>query len=264
MAPTPSEIVSDAIKHGRLENIPGLLPLLEAEERAASEVEKQPLIQQEKARLHTERRQRLAADVEAAIAREVTARQRVLDQEAGKIHREAKALVDAPQDDDAWRAQQRKAQQQLLLEARAQTLISRAGAATDLAELRSLVDAAMLSEHDGAVRGVGAAVLARLDALGQRKPGGAETQATRAARAEWFQLAGELEDWRRAHPTASERLRRIERERERLEFMIRDSADYAVKFFGLGGIGQAGSPHVVSGRAFESRLAPAREGAASR
>jgi hypothetical protein len=208
-----------AIKQGRVREIPGLAALMTAHRQAMDALAARPLIEKEKRRLRSEAeaavRTKVAALVEAARAQV----RRSFDQEEGALRRAARA-------DDLSDADLRRA---AALAARAQGLAAQVDRMADPATVRRVFDEAVLMADAEAIRTVGVAVQARLRQLSE----GDKAKTVSAVRDAALRFDQEFGAWRKANPSAVERLAEIERQRGQASILFEASARFALDLHGI-------------------------------
>jgi hypothetical protein len=223
MTPIPATVAAakwqEAVNRRSVLDIPGLADVMTQHAEAMQVLEGLPFVPAEK----TKRRQAAEAQVREKVAALVnTARQRLiapLDQQEGQARRAARG--------EGLDASTPALQRQAFLHEKAKGLVAQVASASDAASARQVFAEALLSEDEHVIRLTGIATRDRLLALAKTDHG----KAISAARDQATAFGIEFSKWRKAHPTPSETIAEIQRQRGNLVQLFEHSARHAMGLF---------------------------------
>lgn len=219
---TTIEQYETAVRQERLEEIPGVPAAMAEHEAALETINQSRYDKSEKQRLRDEAASAYRSKVAELKTSARAAFLRGVDQQQGQLLAAARTFgVDAT--DARIRAQ-------AFANERARQLTDRADRAATVRAALDVHREALLTADDHIVQIVGATVQAKLDALGESEKGKATTPIRDSA--ELFKQ--EFASWQRAHPSPTQQLDQIERARGQAEVLFEESANFALRLYGIG------------------------------
>jgi hypothetical protein len=212
-ARTKAERIQTNVDLGVNREIPGLTEALDAHEAIAEQIRASPYIESEKRKRIAAAETELHTKVGAAIDAARRSAGRDLDQREGHIR--ASLSTASPEARTA-------------ADMRAFTLSTQI-AAVPLRDLDGVFAEAELSGDDVVIRATGYAMLKRLSESAAADKG----KPISAARDLHARFQQKFDQWQRQHPTASQRLEVIELERQHVAMAIQQSAEFALRLYGV-------------------------------
>jgi hypothetical protein len=224
---TKAEQLEAAVQRNQVKAIPGLVDELARHETAMEALAQAPLIESEKLRQRRE--------AESALQGKVAELREAARVEALRSFNEAEGRLRAAARADGTQASDVEVRAQVFRHQRAQQLATRADRAGTVQAAREVYAEAQLTQDETTIRTVGAAVLEKLDRLSQTEAGKAVRPLSNAAQV----FRQEFSGWQREHPSITQQLDRIQRARSSAELLFEESANFALRLFGVGRSAQA-------------------------
>lgn len=232
IAKSKAEQVREGIHAGRLRpEISDLVDRFEQHDRETEDNRASLFVQAEKDRRQAAMDAVFRTDVEAQRQAAYAAAIKPFETEEAALRaRATQAEYRPPNVTDAeWKAELRADSRRLFFQAHAGTLATQIANALTVDDVRGIFEDAQITGHDDIIRTAGTAAKRRLHELAVAD----KEQPTSPNQVAYLTFVGEFQKWSAAHPTASERLRQIQRERANIAILLEASVNHVFRLYGL-------------------------------